>query len=546
MGRWFMHVLTGLGLLGLAAVVALIVVVYTGVLTPEKIRDVVKYNPLATQTAPVRAESTLNVNLIRLKRVDFNLPALGAGLKNGAGAVQAFGGGVLVAERTGRMFFFRETPEGEPSLLRVDMDVAVNNEGYEAYARSQGYAIKPGLNLGYGGTGMRLLDLQLLRDGRTLLVSYSHWDDNENCARTKLARTTVAMAGDAPKAEPWTPVWQASPCLGLSKRKAKPFSGHQSGGRMIELPDGRILMTTGDYKMDGYNRELSVADREMDYGKTQLIDLATGAVRIYSYGHRNPQGLAQLANGDIWSTEHGPSGGDEVNRIVEGADYGWPRVSLGLNCRDCPDQTAGRHDGYEKPSFAYLPSIGIGALIAPKNFASLWNGDLLHASLRAETLYHLRLDGGRVIYAEPAFIGERIRDMQELQDGRILLWTDSGKLIYLREDRDAALSDKLAAQLSKDAQVVLQECAECHVFDPGQATAGKIGLWGVVGRRLAADPAADYSEAMRAAGGAWTTEALDRYLAAPAAAIPGTTMPYDGVADEKVRRELISMLVQLR
>ena len=316
---------------------------------------------------------------------------------------------------------------------------------------------------------------------------------------------------------------------------------------MVELADSRILVTVGDFKNDGEKRELSTADAAIDYGKTHVIDLASGEVsRRFTIGHRNPQGLTIADNGDIWSTEHGPQGGDEVNRLIPGADYGWPKVTLGMDCRGCDWQIEGRHEGYQKPAWAYVPSIGISNLIQIHNFAPLWDGDLLVASLKGETLHRLRLDGRRVMYDEPIRIGDRIRDLQQLRDGQIALWTDTGKLIFLTAELQPSRSETLAAKLSPAAQEVVAQCRLCHDLDSGQGRPGSIPLWGIVGRKPGAIENADYSPAMAGAGGAWSVTALDRFLADPQTAIPGTSMPFDGVASEDIRKEVVAFLATLK
>jgi len=98
----------------------------------------------------------------------------------------------------------------------------------------------------------------------------------------------------------------------------------------------------------------------VSYGKTILIHLDDGTSEIYSLGHRNPQGLYVTPEGAIWSTEHGPQGGDELNLIVRGANYGWPLVTYGTDYGSAAwplSHVQGRHDGYQQPILrGYPPS----------------------------------------------------------------------------------------------------------------------------------------------------------------------------------------------
>ena len=546
MPKKLLYFTSALGLVAILALVALGVIVYGGILTPEKLRRVIKYNPLATRTLPVVTESAIQTTFFRLKRRDIALSAMGAGLVNGGGAFVETENGLLVAERGGRFFFLDETG-GKPRLRLTDIAVDINQDGFDRDAEAAGYALKPGRNVGYAGLAMRLHDLLLLSDGKRLMASHTRWDDENTCASLHFAIADIDQSADPPTAAPWRELYRTQPCLGFGPRKSKPFAGHQAGGRMIELDDGKVLFTVGDFKNDGEKRDVSTADLDVDYGKMHLLDPDTGAVqRNYTTGHRNPQGLVLLENGEIWSTEHGPSGGDEVNKIVAGNDYGWPKVTLGRDCNGCEWQIEGRHDGFVKPRWSFHPSIGISNLIELRNFIPLWEGDLLIASLYGETLYRIRLDGDRPIYAAPLPIGERLRDITQLEDGRIAIWTDTGKFVFLTPDLAPSPAEKLLAEAPEEVAEAVRDCAVCHELDPGAPRPGRLTLWGVVGRDKAGWPGFAYSEALEDAGGQWTTEALDRFLESPETAIPGTSMAYDGLADAELRRGVIEFLQKLQ
>ncbi len=543
--RIFAYVLAAVGLLSFGILASLVAVIATGVLTPDKIRTLLKYNPYLTTTNPVQESGSIETTLLRIKATSYSLPAMGPGLVSGGGAILEVFGGILVAERSGRFSFF-DILDGKPRLERTPIAIAINEEGYEDYAQSQGYDVKPGRDVGYAGLGMRLLDLLLLKDGRTLLASYTFWHSDSHCATLRVATATLNRGAEGPEATPWKQVFESRPCLSLSDNKHKPFAGHQSGGRMIELPDGKLLLTAGDFKNDGFRRDLSVADLGNDYGKVHEIDLATGKSTIFTHGHRNAQGLTQANDGRIWLTEHGPTGGDELNLLVRGTDYGWPLVTLGHDCGDCAWQLQGRHDGYQSPVFAWLPSIGVSNVIQLRDFAPLWDGDLLVASLAGEALHHLRLNGSTVIYDETIRIGDRVRDLIRLSDGRVVFWTDSGKLVFLEQDREASISERLAEGLSQPARDLIEQCRACHDFDAGRSREGKISLWQVVGRGRGSLAGAAYSPAMLAAGGSWSAENLDAFLAGPQGALPGTTMAFDSIQDAGLRKEIVDFLTNLR
>ena len=544
MFRLLRRILTGLGLFGFVAMLAVAGLVYTGTFTVDKLRLLVKYNPLATSMQPVQSETAIQTALLRLKLKSYAIAAMADEFVSGAGAIQPIPGGMLIAERNGRFHFFDERGV-EPKLTATQISLDTNQVQFEAHAISEGYAIKPGRNVGYAGLGMRLHDLLLLRDGKRLAATHTRWDDAAKCVKLHLVIADFT-AGDVPKVGPWQTLFSSTPCMPLSGIKRKPFAGHQAGGRMIEMVDGRILFTVGDFKNDGVRRDITTADPLNSYGKLHVVDPADGVTKIFSTGHRNPQGLVIAEDGRIWSTEHGPVGGDEVNLIRKGADYGWPVATYGRDCGTCVWQQQGRHDGYSLPVLAYSLSIGISNMIELQDFVPLWDGDLMVASLKQETLHRLHIREGRVILDEPIRIGDRLRDIQMLEDGRVALWTDSGKLMFLMADMAPAQSELLAAKLPEDAQDTIEQCRACHDLDPGIAGPDRISLWEVHERAKASLPGGQYSDALKAVGGVWDDAALDAFLASPAASIPGTSMAFEGIQDTALRQTIIDYLKALQ
>lgn len=150
---------------------------------------------------------------------------------------------------------------------------------------------------------------------------------------------------------------------------------------------------------------------------------------IYSYGHRNPQGLVfDPATGNLWSTEHGPQGGDEVNLIVPGGNYGWPVVGYGVNYGSGEAIHEGTmREGWENPVHVWVPSIGASGLaIYHGDRFPAWRGSLLAGGLAGEQVVRLTLDGDVVTDVEylARRIG-RIRDVREGPDGFVYLAVES-------------------------------------------------------------------------------------------------------------------------
>ena len=547
MPKKLLYLTSTLGLLIFILFSALALGIYAGWVTPENLRRIIKYNPMVTSSLPIVSESQVQTVFYQLKRRDVALASMGQGFISGGGAFTEISGGILIGERSGRFFFLDEDGDNQPRLRQTSILININQEGFNRELKRQGYAIKSGLNVGYAGLGMRLHDLLLLGDRERLMVSYTRWNDNRACAELVFAVSNLHYAKSLPTTDSWREVFKTSPCLGLGPQKNKPFAGHQAGGRMIELKSGQILITVGDFKNDGDKRSISTADPNNSYGKTHLIDLNTQSIqKNYSVGHRNPQGLMVRSNGEIWSTEHGPTGGDELNLILEGSNYGWPMVTLGKDCGGCEWQIEGRHNGYKKPKWAFLPSIGISNLIEIKNFAPLWQGDFLISSLKSETLYRIRFDDDQPIYASPIHVGERIRDIIQLHDNRIALWTDSAKVIFLKIDDAPAPGDILISALNPQVKEVIKQCSICHQLNPGKPSNDQLSLWGIVGRRIGSQSEFDYSDALKATSGYWTLDALDRFLESPSTAVSGTSMAYSGIADESLRKATLDFLTKLK
>lgn len=146
---------------------------------------------------------------------------------------------------------------------------------------------------------------------------------------------------------------------------------------------------------------------------------------IWSWGHRSPQGLViHPETGDVWETEHGPQGGDELNLIREGLNYGWPVIGYGVNYRTGNAIHASTHrEGMEQPSWFWVPSIATsGLMVYTGDRFPDWRGNLFAGGMRGEQLARLTLDGQRVVDEETLLRGfAQIRDVEQGPDGYIYL-----------------------------------------------------------------------------------------------------------------------------
>lgn len=152
---------------------------------------------------------------------------------------------------------------------------------------------------------------------------------------------------------------------------------------------------------------------------------------IWSFGHRNPQGLAvHPVTGDVWADEHGPQGGDELNRIKKGANYGWPVIGYGVNYRTAtPIHESSSRPGMEQPAHYWVPSIATaGLLIYTGDKFPAWQGNVFVGGMAGTQLARLTLDGNEVVSEETLLerIG-RVRDVRQGPDGYIYVVIDSDK-----------------------------------------------------------------------------------------------------------------------
>ncbi len=161
-----------------------------------------------------------------------------------------------------------------------------------------------------------------------------------------------------------------------------------------------------------------------------LVDRVDALPEIWTWGHRNAQGLAvHPETGDVWSNEHGPQGGDEVNLLRSGSNYGWPVVGYGVNYRTGLAIHHGTHqDGMDDPAHVWVPSIGVSGMFFYTGDAfPEWKGDMFVGGMSGERLVRLRLDGQEVVREEVILqdMG-RIREVQQSPDGSIYLAIDGG------------------------------------------------------------------------------------------------------------------------
>jgi cytochrome c2 len=317
-------------------------------------------------------------------------------------------------------------------------------------------------------------------------------------------------------------------------------------------------------------------------GKILLVNVSTNEVALFAKGLRNPQGLTIDSKGRIWETEQGPRGGDELNLIMKGQNYGWPDSTYGTDYGPLPwplNAEPGRHRTGTPPQFAWVPSIGVSNLIevTGKEFP-LWKGDLLVLSLVGEAIHRLRLEGTHVVYDEPiSFEGTRLRDIIELPTGRLAVLTDQGRVILLRnsdahrsvpfldasrqqqrtvdmsiQERAFAVAGRYAKGVATVAEVsehlpvaaargelvFKTNCAVCHSLDAENSVGPS--LKGVIGRPSGSANFA-YSTGLAGKREVWTGRRIVDFAVNPREMYAGTSMAPVSLTPDQ-RRDLESYL----
>ena len=225
----------------------------------------------------------------------------------------------------------------------------------------------------------------------------------------------------------------------------KTSGSNHYGSRLLFAPDGTLFITTGDrYNYLDHAQDtgdhLGTIVRVRDDGSVPddnpFVGRAGARPEIYSYGHRNVQGIA-LRPGDnvVWAHEHGPRGGDEVNILKPGANYGWPAITYGIDYSGAIISDKTEAPGMEQPVVYWDPSIApSGMAFYDGDRFPKWRGDLFVGALAHTHLRRLELDGIRVVKQEVLLekLGERIRDVRAGPDGLIYVLTDSSDGQILR------------------------------------------------------------------------------------------------------------------
>jgi len=210
------------------------------------------------------------------------------------------------------------------------------------------------------------------------------------------------------------------------------------GGRLVFATDGKLFVSLGERftftPAQDLSNDLGKVVRINPDGSVPKDNPFVGHVEarpeIWTYGHRNPQGLAFDPRGRLWETEHGPRGGDELNIIEKGKNYGWPVVAHGIDYPGTPIGDGSTHkEGMEEPVYYWDPVIApSGLAFYTGNLFPQWKNSVFVGGLRGMVLVRLTIANDKVVSEEPLLteLNTRIRDVRVGPDGAVYVLTDSG------------------------------------------------------------------------------------------------------------------------
>jgi aldose sugar dehydrogenase len=321
-------------------------------------------------------------------------------------------GRMLVTERPGRMRIVAADSRLSPPLGNVP----------KVYATSQA----------------GLMDVLLARDfaqSHTIFICYA--EAAEGGGRIAVMRARL-IEDESPQLDNATVIF---------RQKGPVSRGLNIGCRMVQAQDGNLFVTLGDHfapkefaqKLDNHiGKIVRITPDGTAPTDNPFVGNQGALPDIWAYGLRNAQGLAfNPADGKLWEQEHGPMGGDEINIIEKGQNYGWPRVSYGVNYDGTPvGNGKATMDGVTDPVWHWTPSIApSGMTFYTGDLIPGWKGNLLNGALKFELLSRLELKGDKVLKEERLLqnMRERIRDVRQGPDGAVYLVTDnaSGRILRI-------------------------------------------------------------------------------------------------------------------
>lgn len=354
--------------------------------------------------APFTSAKTLTV---KTETGNIQVKTIAEGLENAWGMAFLPDGSMLVTERPGRM-----------RIVSADGKVGEPLSGLpKIFAQGQG----------------GLLDVVLAPDFATSKKIYFSYSEPGEGSESKLNSTAVSFATlNGNKLENLTRVFSQQP---------KVSSSNHYGSRLVWAPDGTLFITLGErysekdkaQTLDNHQGKVVRINADGSVPKDNPFVKTAGALpEIWSYGHRNMQGAAiNPISKELWTGEHGPQGGDELNIDRAAKNYGWPVITYGENYGGGKIGEGTHKAGMEQPIYKWVPSIATaGFIFYTGDKFPQWKNNILLTSLREKTLVRLVVDGEKITQEERLLTKEvdaRLRHVVQGPDGLVYLLTDESK-----------------------------------------------------------------------------------------------------------------------
>jgi aldose sugar dehydrogenase len=317
-------------------------------------------------------------------------------------AAEPYGGRLLVTERDGRVRLI-----GKDGVLSQPVAGVP-----KVFAQGQGGLLDVALDPKFAANGWTYLAYAEPRDG--------------NMNGTTVARARLVLEGTSARLDDLKIVFRQDP---------PGTGGLHFGCRLVFADDGMLFVTLGERFQKDYAQDV-----RRSWGKVVRIAPdgaipednprfgATAAKGLWTIGHRNPQAAAlHPQTRKLWVIEHGPKGGDEVNVIERGRNYGWPVIGYGIDYSGAKIHEGTHKEGMEQPIYYWRPSIApSGMAFYTAEAFPQWKGNLFVGALAGQHLSRLVLDGEKIVAEEKLLtdLGERIRDVRQGPDGHLWLLTD--------------------------------------------------------------------------------------------------------------------------
>lgn len=357
-------------------------------------------------TSGIRKGKRLETTNLLLERTYFSLADVG--FASTKGSLEVIGDKVLIVDKLGQLFSFSANSISRLTK-QIELPVDIKNYILDTRGNDKG-------SIGYNNM-VFVNDFVFDVNRSRLIFGISNYKDKQ---------TTILLA-----AVEYDTLTQS---LGNKWEILKDTIVLGGGLAQLLINNDNLYLSNG-FLFDEAEKKFNALDKKTGYGKVFEINLENNSTSLFTRGHRNISDFFLYNDNDIIATEHGPQGGDEINFICKGKNYGWPIKTYGTrygkydqNYTENPDSLL---QDLREPIYSFVPSVGLSTLIQLNNFHPEWDGDILAGSLKGQNIYRIRLKNQKVEFCEPIWLGHRIRDLVQLEN-RVIALTDDANLITIK------------------------------------------------------------------------------------------------------------------